>query len=239
MTAPHHDHRRVIAIDGPAAAGKTTVARLLAEATGAILFDTGSLYRAVTLAAQQREVCLDDGDALGDLAAGLDIRLARPSVDDGRLIDVIVDGADVTWAIRTPAVDADVSRVSAYPQVRAALLGVQRRIADGVPVVMVGRDIGTVVTPNAGLKIYLDASVEERARRRWAERAGQDTGMTYAEVLEDLRRRDAHDAGRAVAPLRAADDAVHVLTDGKTVDQIVNELVALAGTAWAAQGPTA
>lgn len=231
-----HDHRRLIAIDGPAAAGKTTVARLLAEATGAILFDTGSLYRAVTLAAQQRGVCLDDGDALGELAAGLDIQLARPSVDDGRLIDVIVDGEDVTWAIRTPEVDADVSKVSAYPQVRAALLDVQRRIADGVPVVMVGRDIGTVVAPQAGLKIYLDASVEERARRRWAELAGRDAGMTYDEVLQDVRRRDAYDSGRDVAPLRAADDAVHVLTDGKTIDAIVSELSALVEATWAAQG---
>ena len=231
-----HDHRRLIAIDGPAAAGKTTVARLLAEATGAILFDTGSLYRAVTLAAQQRGVCLNDGDALGALAAGLDIQLARPSVDDGRLIDVIVDGEDVTWAIRTPEVDADVSKVSAYPQVRAALLDVQRRIADGVPVVMVGRDIGTVVAPQAGLKIYLDASVEERARRRWAELAGRDAGMTYDEVLQDVRRRDAYDSSRDVAPLRAADDAVHVLTDGKTIDAIVSELSALVEATWAAQG---
>ncbi|MGC4107519.1 MAG: (d)CMP kinase [Thermomicrobiales bacterium] len=234
MTA--HDHRRVIAIDGPAAAGKTTVARLLAEATGSILFDTGSLYRSVTLAAQQRDVSRDDGDALGALAAGLDIELARPSVDDGRLIDVLVDGEDVTWAIRTPEVDAEVSRVSAYPQVRTALLDVQRRIADGVPVVMVGRDIGTVVTPDAGLKIYLDASVEERARRRWTEFAGRDEGMSFEEVLEDLRRRDAYDSGREVAPLRVADDAVHVLTDGKTIDEIVNELDAMVVARWAAQG---
>ncbi|MGN6031866.1 MAG: (d)CMP kinase [Thermomicrobiales bacterium] len=234
MTA--HDHRRLIAIDGPAAAGKTTVARLLAEATGAMLFDTGSLYRAVTLAALRREVCLDDGDALGQLAAGLDIRLARPSVDDGRLIDVIVDGDDVTWAIRTPEVDADVSKVSAYPQVRSALLEAHRRIADGVPVVMVGRDIGTVIAPRAGLKIYLDASVEERARRRWAELAGRDAGMTYDDVLQDLRRRDAHDSARDVAPLRAADDAVHVLTDGKSIDSIVAELNALVEQTWAAQG---
>ncbi|MGC4190854.1 MAG: (d)CMP kinase [Thermomicrobiales bacterium] len=236
MTA--HDHRRVIAIDGPGAAGKTTVARLLAEATGSLLFDTGSLYRAVTLAAQRRRVSLDDGDALGDLAAALDIQLARPSIDDGRLIDVLVDGEDVTWAIRTPEVDADVSQVSAYPQVRAALLDVQRRIADGVPVVMVGRDIGTVVTPNAGLKIYLDASPEERARRRWAERAGHDSSMTYDEVLEDLRRRDAYDSGRDVAPLRAADDAVHILTDGRTVEEIVNELQRLVEARWAAYGVT-
>jgi cytidylate kinase len=232
MTA--HDHRKVIAIDGPAAAGKTTVARLLAEATGALLFDTGSLYRAVTLAAQRRGISPDDGDALGSLAGKLDIQLARPSVNDGRLIDVLVDGEDVTWAIRAPEVDAAVSQVSAHPQVRAALLDVQRRIADGVPVVMVGRDIGTVVTPDAGLKVYLDASAEERARRRWAELTARGEDVDYGAVLADLLRRDAYDAGREVAPLRAADDAVHVPTDGKTVEEIVNEVRTLADAVWAA-----
>ncbi|MGB3329871.1 MAG: (d)CMP kinase, partial [Thermomicrobiales bacterium] len=109
-------------------------------------------------------------------------------------------------------------------------------IADGVPVVMVGRDIGTIVTPDAGLKIYLDASVEERARRRWAEFAGRDAETSFDEVLADVRRRDAYDSGREVAPLRAADDAVHVLTDGRTVDEIVNELRALAEARWAELG---
>lgn len=234
MTA--HDHRKVIAIDGPAAAGKTTVARLLAETTGALLFDTGSLYRAVTLAAHRRAVSVDDGEALGTLAGDLDIQLAPPSVDDGRLIDVLVDGEDVTWAIRSPEVDADVSKVSAFPPVRAALLDVQRRIADGVAVVMVGRDIGTIVTPEAGLKIYLDASVEERARRRWAEMTARGEQVSYDVVLADLARRDAHDSGRALAPLRAAGDAVHVMTDGKTIDEIVNEIHQLVEATWAAQG---
>lgn len=233
MTA--HDHRKVIAIDGPAAAGKTTVARLLAEATGALLFDTGSLYRAVTLAAQQRGVDLTDGDALGALAAALDIRLARPSVDDGRLVDVLMDGEDVTWAIRTPAVDADVSQVSAWKPVRDALLDVQRRIADRARVVMVGRDIGTVVTPGAGLKIYLDASAEERARRRFLELRQRDAEITYEDVLADMKRRDAFDASREVAPLRAADDAMRIPTDGRTIDDVVAELTRLALSTWAAQ----
>lgn len=233
MTA--HDHRKVIAIDGPAAAGKTTVARLLAEATGALLFDTGSLYRAVTLAAQQRGVDLADGDALGALASALDIRLARPSVDDGRLVDVLMDGEDVTWAIRTPAVDADVSQVSAWKPVRDALLDVQRRIADRVRVVMVGRDIGTVVTPKAGLKIYLDASAEERARRRYLELTQRDIETKYEDVLADMKRRDAFDAGRDVAPLRAADDAMRIPTDGRTIDDVVAELTRLALSTWAAQ----
>lgn len=233
MTA--HDHRKVIAIDGPAAAGKTTVARLLAEATGALLFDTGSLYRAVTLAAQQRGVAPGDGESLGALAADLDIQLARPSVDDGRLVDVTVDGRDVTWAIRTPEVDADVSQVSAWKPVRDALLDVQRRIADGTRVVMVGRDIGTVVTPNAGFKIYLDASAEERARRRFAELSRRDPSTTYEDVLEDMKRRDAYDAGREVAPMRAADDAIHIPTDGRTIEDVVGELTQLVASTWAAQ----
>jgi len=218
------DHRWVIAIDGPGAAGKSTVARKLAEQTGSLLFDTGALYRAVTLAAQRTGTPLDDEAALAQLAAGLRIELRPPSVEDGRQVDVLLDGEDVTWAIRTPAVDADVSEVSAHPEVRRVLLDTQRSIANGARVVMVGRDIGTVVAPNAGFKVYLDASVEERARRRLLDLQERDPDATYQTVLEDLRRRDEYDSGRESAPLRAADDAVVVETDGRTIDEIVTEL---------------
>lgn len=218
------DHRWVIAIDGPGAAGKSTVARKLAEQTGSLLFDTGALYRAVTLAAQRTGTPLDDEAALAQLAAGLRIELRPPSVEDGRQVDVLLDGEDVTWAIRTPAVDADVSEVSAHPEVRRVLLDTQRNIANGARVVMVGRDIGTVVAPNAGFKVYLDASVEERARRRLLDLQERDPDATYQTVLEDLRRRDEYDSGRESAPLRAADDAVVVETDGRTIDEIVTEL---------------
>lgn len=227
-----HDHRKVIAIDGPGAAGKTTVAHQLADHLDILLFDTGALYRAVTLAALREGVDLADEDALARIAKDARIELEPASKDDGRLADVLLDGEDVTWAIRTPEVDANVSQVSAWPAVRAALLGVQRRIADGREVVMVGRDIGTVVTPDAGTKIYLDASVEERARRRCLDLHRQGVETSLAAVLADLRERDFKDSSRSLAPLRAADDAIRIVTDGRPVDDIVSEIERIAREHW-------
>ncbi len=226
------DHRHVIAIDGAAAAGKTTVARELAARLKVMLFDTGVLYRAVTLAALHQSVPLDDADRLADLAADLDIRIGRPTVNDGRLYDVFVDGADATWAIRGADVDQHVSQVSAHGPVRTALLPVQRTIANGASVVMVGRDIGTVVTPTAGVKIFLSASLEERARRRHAElRArGEDVDIDF--IVADLERRDAVDSAREVSPLKAADDATLVATDGRSVDDVVTEIEGIVRTSW-------
>lgn len=215
-----HRHRHVVAIDGPAAAGKSTVARLLAERLPALLFDTGSLYRALTLAALRAGIASEDAERLGDLARSVHIDLLPPSVADGRLADVRLDGEDVTWAIRDPGVDRAVSAVSGHPVVREALLDQQRRIAEGGPVVMVGRDIGTVVVPDAGVKIYLDASAEERARRRCEELAGRRLEPDYDAVLADIRARDASDSSRTTAPLRAAADAIRVGTDGRTIDDV-------------------
>lgn len=226
------DHRKVIAIDGPAAAGKSTVARELAESLGILLFDTGALYRCITLKALRKGTDLDDEKAIAKLARKPKIKLRTASVDDGRLADVLLDGEDVTWAIRQPEVDANVSKVAAYPLVREALLDVQREIADGHAVVMVGRDIGTVVTPQAGLKIYLDATVEERARRRYQDMRRQGEDMDYALVLDELRERDFKDSTRAVAPLRAADDAVRIKSDGLDVDEIVGQIERLVHTRW-------
>ncbi len=233
------DHRQVIAIDGPGAAGKSTVARELARRTGALLFDTGALYRAVTLAASRAEIPGNDGEALTHLARQLDIGIRPPSVADGRQIDVMLDGEDVTWAIRTRDIDAAVSEVSAHPAVRQELLATQRQIADGARVVMVGRDIGTVVIPTAGLKVYLDASTPERARRRLEELHGRGIDASYDQVLADLQARDAYDSSRETAPLAAATDAIVVNTNGRTVDDIVDEIEQLARTSWFTSGVTA
>lgn len=226
------DHRRVIAIDGPAAAGKSTVARELADALDILLFDTGSLYRAVTLSALRTNMDLNDGAKLATLATESDIRLRPSSAEDGRLADVLLNGEDVTWEIRSPEVDANVSKVAAYAPVRTALLEIQRKIADGNEVVMVGRDIGTVVTPKAGTKVYLDATVEERARRRYHDLRKQGEDLDYVSVLDDLRERDYKDSTRATAPLKAADDAVRIKTDGLSVDEIVLQIERLVRQRW-------
>lgn len=226
------DHSKVVAIDGPAAAGKSTVARELAESLGVLLFDTGALYRCVTLKAIQTGADLDNEKAIAKIARKAKIKLKPASLEDGRLADVILDGEDVTWAIRQPEVDANVSKVAAYPTVREALLDVQRDNADGNAVVMVGRDIGTVVTPKAGLKIYLDATVEERARRRYQDMRRQGEDMEYALVLDELRERDFKDSTRAIAPLRAADDAVRIKTDGQDIDEIVGQIERMVRERW-------
>ena len=173
----------MIAIDGPAAAGKSTVARLLADRLGALLFDTGALYRAVALAALRSGVSPEDEQSLSRSLPMLRFRFGSPSVQDGRLYDVWLNGEDVTWAVRDPEVGAIVSRVAEHAAVRAALLPLQRTIASSGPVVMVGRDIGTVVVPDAGLKVYLDATPEERARRRFREAAERGSTQSFEAVL--------------------------------------------------------
>lgn len=228
----HHDHRKVIAIDGPGAAGKSTVARYLADQLGILLFDTGALYRAVTLSAIRQGVDLGDEKALIRIAAASHIDLKPASHEDGRQVDVFLDGEDVTWVIRNPEVDANVSQVAAWRGVRDALLSVQRRIADDTRVVMVGRDIGTIVAPDAGTKIYLDASIEERARRRYQDLRKQGVDTDFASVLEDLGERDFKDSTRATAPLRIADDAIRIVTDGLPVDEIVDRIENLVNERW-------
>jgi CMP/dCMP kinase len=225
------DHQRVIAIDGPAAAGKSTVARLLADRLGALLFDTGALYRAVALAALQTGVSPDDEERLSEIAAHVQISVRPPSLQDGRLYDVWLNGEDVTWAVREPEVGAIVSRVAEHAAVRAALLPLQRKIASSGPVVMVGRDIGTVVVPDAGIKVYLDASAEERARRRFREGSQRGSTQGFEAVLHETRQRDAIDSGRQTAPLRPAADAVQIDTEGIPVDRIVAKIEELARTA--------
>ncbi len=212
---------KTIAIDGPAAAGKSTVGQRLARSLDYLYFDTGVMYRAVTWAALARHVPVADEDAVTELAEALPIEVSPPTVDDGRQYTVTADGVDVTWLIRTPMVDANVSIVSAYPGVREAMVRQQRRVADRGAVVMVGRDIGTVVIPDADLKFYVDASVEERARRRWRETLARGEEADYKQVLASMRRRDEIDSHREVSPLRVAEDAVVLDTTDLDVDAVL------------------
>jgi CMP/dCMP kinase len=223
-----YDHRRVIAIDGPGAAGKSTVAVEVSRELAALLFDTGALYRVVTLLALRTGIATTDGDALARLAADAVIELRQASVDDGRTSDVLLNDEDVNWEIRRPEIDANVSAVSAHAGVREALLDVQRDIADGIAAVLVGRDIGTVVVPDAGLKIWLDASADERARRRYLDMQRRNIDISFSAILEDLRRRDQLDADRPLSPLRRADDAIAIMTDGRDIEDIVQEITSYA-----------
>ncbi len=220
-----------IAIDGPAAAGKSTIGGLLAERLGYLYLDTGAMYRAVTWMALERGVDVADEDGVTALARTMKIDITRPSVDDGRQYTVLADGDDVTWDIRRPEVDGSVSPVSAYPGVRRVLTEQQRLIADRGRVVMIGRDIGTVVMPDADLKIYLDASPEERARRRYLELLERGEDADYDKILRAMKRRDRIDSNRAVAPLRAAEDAIRVETDNLSIDEVLHMVERAVGEA--------
>jgi cytidylate kinase len=209
-----------IAIDGPAASGKSTIGRRLADALGYLFFDTGVMYRAVTWGALQRGIPIADETAVAILAQTAQIDVRPPSKDDGRTCDVLLDGVDITWETRRPEVDANVSPVSTYRGVRLALTAQQRRIGLRGRVVMVGRDIGTVVLPEADLKIYLDASAEERARRRYAEIINRGESAGYETILAGVRSRDEIDSGRAVAPLRPAEDAIRLDSDKLNADEV-------------------
>jgi cytidylate kinase len=213
----------VVALDGPGSSGKSSVGAAAARAVGYRFCDTGLLYRALTWLAEARGVPVDDATGLVGLVD--DVELAPD--EDGRLARVLVDGTDHTTDVRAPAVDAAVSAVSAVPEVRGALLERQRALAADGAIVMAGRDIGTVVLPDADLKIYLDASVEERARRRTQERGLDPAGPEAQGILEALRRRDRLDTTRPVAPLRIAPDARIVTTDGNTFEETVAAVVAV------------
>lgn len=219
---------KIVAIDGPAASGKTTIANRLAKNWNYLFFDTGVMYRAVTWLALHKDISIKDEEAVSALAYQIDIDVLPPSRDDGREYDVIADGIDVTWFIREQRVDKKVSRVSAYPGVRKALTIQQRRIGLRGEVIMVGRDIGTVVLPEADLKIYLDASVEERARRRYQQRIDRGESADYQKILKVLKKRDRIDSTREVAPLCAADDAVIINTDEMEISEVVTEIEKIA-----------
>ena len=217
----------IIAIDGPAASGKSTLGLKVAEALGYLFFDTGVMYRAVTWIALDHDIDVKDEKKVTALAEETPIDVAPASKSDGRACDVLVAGKDITWETRLPAVDANVSVVSAYRGVRAALSKQQRRIGQRGKVVMVGRDIGTVVLPEAELKIYLDASADERARRRFDEMIARGAKVNYEDILAKVIERDRIDSTRDVAPLKAAADAVVIDSDKMSVEEVFEKVMGL------------
>ncbi len=222
----------ILAIDGPAGAGKSTVSRLVAQRLGFQLLDTGAIYRSVAWMARQEGVAWDDGEGLARLAAGLQIRFELSGETNAVFVSVDGQEEEVTREVRAPEIGQGASEVSAHPPVRAALLELQRRIGRSEDSVVEGRDIGTVVFPDAEVKVFLTASVEERARRRYAQYMDEGIeGMRLPEieVIEaEIRERDARDMGRAVAPLSMAADAVLVdctaLSQGAVVEAIAAQV---------------
>ena len=218
--------RPVVAIDGPAGAGKSTVARLVAERLGYVLLDTGALYRTVALAAERAGVPWDDADAVSAYAE----KLARErAVQLGRAPDgtlrSLLSGEDVSGSIRTLSIGQGASKVSAVPGVRAALLALQRNAGEGGGVVLEGRDIGTVVFPDAEVKVFLTASVEVRARRRFEELVGRGERPEMERVREEVIERDQRDSTRAVAPLKQAPDAIVLYSSALEVSDVVGQIV--------------
>jgi CMP/dCMP kinase len=221
--------RPVIAIDGPAGAGKSTVALRVAQRLGFLLVDTGALYRAVALAAQEAGVDWNDEAALGELASGLQLefRLAPGDSEDAPP-HLFLNGQDRSEDIRTPEISLGASEVSKHPSVRKTLLSLQRRLGAQGGVVLEGRDIGTVVFPDAELKVFLTASPESRATRRVSDLAERGIIADFGQTLADIQLRDERDANRPVSPLRPASDAVTLDTTHLDVDSVVEQLAELA-----------
>ena len=217
----------IIAIDGPSASGKSSVSHLLAKRLGYRFLDTGAMYRALAWLALQRHISLEDEEALANLAAKTKIELSPPTVTDGRLYSVFVDDQDVTWQIREPAVDATVSLVAKLAKVRAVLVEKQRKTARAGHIVVEGRDIGTVVFPEADLKVYLMASAGERGRRRYRQLGERGEQVEYETVMHNLRKRDDIDSQRDASPLRPAADAKIIHTDKLDIERVVDKIIRL------------
>ena len=213
--------QNVIAIDGPAGAGKSTVARQVAQQLGFVYVDTGAMYRAVTCRALSGSLDLADVAAVSELAAQIDVRFAKSPAG----LRMMADGEDVTEAIRTPAVTAAVSRVSQIPAVRRAMVRLQRELAAAGGAVLDGRDIGTVVVPDACCKIFLTATATERARRRWLEMREKGFEPDLAVLRREMEERDRQDSERELAPLVQAADAVALDTTGLGIEAVVERIV--------------
>lgn len=211
----------IIAVDGPAGSGKSTVSRLLAKRLGILYLDTGAMYRAAALQAQRIGMDLTDGPRLHKMCLELDLRF----MPDGENQKILMGNEDITSAIRSPEMDMLASRISAVREVRDAMTMLQRRIGMTGSLVAEGRDMGTVVFPDAGYKFFITASVPERARRRYLERVGRGESISIEKVEEDLRKRDAQDSGRDIAPLRPAGDAEIIDTTGIGIEQVIEGLL--------------
>ena len=213
-----------IAIDGPVGAGKSTIARLVAQGLGYTYIDSGAMYRALAWAARQSGVDSDDSQAVIHVLQRTDIDL-RPQAEGANR--VFVDGRDISGEIRSPEISQLASKLSAIPRVRRRMVALQQEMASDGCVVMEGRDIQTVVLPDAEVKIFLTASAEERARRRWEELQGRGLDADLQQVLADIEARDARDSTRVDSPLKPAPDAVHVNTDGLAIEQVVANVLAI------------
>ena len=215
--------RWIIAIDGPSGAGKSTVAKLLAKRLGYVVLDTGAMYRAVAFRAKQTGLCLEDEESLSRLASSLRVTFLTRNEE----LRVLCDGEDITEAIRSPDMSSLASDISKREGVRNALVRMQREMGRVGGVILEGRDIGTVVFPDADVKFYLDADAEERARRRTEELIGKGVKVTFQETLEDVIRRDRSDMTRAISPLRKAKDAVVIDSTHLSAQEVVEKMIHL------------
>ena len=212
-----------VAIDGPASSGKSTISKLIAKENHFVYLDTGAMYRVVTLAVLRNKISIDDHEAIEKLVQTIEIGF---SMQDGKQ-SVFMNGEDVTDEIRSVEVTKNVSAVSAIKEVRTRLVHLQQEIAENHSIIMDGRDIGTVVLPQAEIKIFLVASVEERAKRRFIENQEKGIEMSYEELVEDIRRRDHIDSTRKESPLKKAEDAIEIDTTTMTIDDVVKTVTAL------------
>lgn len=211
----------IVAIDGPSGAGKSTVAKSLARRLGYMYIDTGAMYRAVALRAKRDNVDINDSTALNSLCDSVKLEF----VPDNGGLRTILNGEDVSEAIRTPEMSMAASDISARKEVRQALLVLQRRMGENGGVVLEGRDVGTVIFPNAEAKFFLDASLEERGKRRYKELAAKGMNVTLDQTIEEVRKRDLNDSSRDIAPLKKADDAVLVDSTGLSVEEVVERMI--------------
>lgn len=225
MTSTSSDRGLVIAVDGPAGSGKSTVAKLIARRLNYLYVDTGAMYRALTLKALKVKADLESDDELGALAKRTDIKLKY----GGDLLKVYLDGEDVTTAIRTPEVTNSVRYIARAKPVRAHMVSLQRKMGDSGGVVLEGRDIGTVVFPDADKKFYLDASFDVRVTRRYKELKETSADINEEDVSSDLKRRDDSDINRSIGPLKKADDAIFVNTSDLTIEGVVDKIIDLLG----------